>query len=189
MRSAVIVDAVRTPVGWAHRQRGWYRDVRSDELAAACARALIERNGIDPSEIEDVVMGCARQTREQGMNVARWLALMAGLPVETGAVTVNRLCGSGLQAVNQAAHAIIAGCDDVYVVGGAEHMLHLPIGRDRDVNPKLFRHTSPKSLVMGITAEYLAQTERISRREQDEFALRSHQLADAAYRQGHFRSR
>ena len=184
---AVVVDCVRTPIGRSDAQRGFFRDVRSDDLAAACVQALINRTGIAAEEVGQIVLGCAHQTLQQGLNLARNVGLLAGLPVTVAGVTVNRLCGSGLEAVNQAAHAIIAGCDDVYVAGGAEHMLHLPIGHGHDVNPKLFRQTSRKALAMGITAEHLAKLERISRREQDEFALRSHQLAHAAHRQGFFR--
>src|SRR4029450_6384226 len=103
--SAVVIDCVRTPIGRAHKERGWFRDVRSDALAAHCLRSLVERTGIDKNEIEDVVLGNTQQTGEQGLNAARSIALMAGLPVATGGATVNRLCGSSLQALNQAAHS------------------------------------------------------------------------------------
>src|SRR6188472_513036 len=109
MKTPVIIDAVRTPIGRAHKERGVFRDVRSDDLAVSVVRALIERTGIDPNEIEDVVLGNTQQQGEQGFDVARAVALMAGLPVETGGATVNRLCGSSLQAINQAAHAVLAG--------------------------------------------------------------------------------
>jgi acetyl-CoA acyltransferase len=186
MPAAVIVDCVRTPIGWAHGQRGWFRDVRSDELAVACVRALIERTGIDPSEIEDVVMGCSRQCREQGVNVARSIALMAGLPVETGATTVNRLCGSSLQALNQAVHAVMAGCQEVQIVGGLEHMQRVPAEHEGDIHPKLFRRISPDVFRMGLTAEYLARSHGITRREQDVVALESHRRAAAAQANGLF---
>jgi acetyl-CoA acyltransferase len=186
MKNAVIVDCVRTPIGRAHKERGWFRDVRSDDLAAACIRALVERTGIDPNEIEDVVLGNTQQTGEQGLNAARAISLMAGLPVATAGATVNRLCGSSLQALNQAAHAIAAGYEDVQVVGGLEHMQHLPMDHGIDLNPKLFQRTSKGALMMGVTAEFLAQTQGISREEQDNFALRSHQLAAAAHAAGQF---
>jgi len=187
MKSAVVIDCVRTPIGRAHKDRGWFRDVRSDDLAVACIRALVERTGIDPAQIEDVVLGNTQQTGEQGLNAARAIALMAGLPVETGGATVNRLCGSSLQALNQASHAIAAGFEDVQIVGGLEHMQHLPMDHGLDLNPKLFAHTSKGALMMGVTAEFLAQTQDISRHDQDAFALRSHQLAAAAHAKGEFK--
>src|SRR5918994_5996805 len=112
---------------------------------------------------------------------------MAGLPVEAGGATVNRLCGSSLQALAQAAHAILADAEDVQIVGGLEHMHHIPMDAGLDLNPKLFQHTSKAALHMGITAEFLAQTQGISRDEQDAFALRSHQLATAAQQKGEFK--
>ena len=187
MKHAVVVDCVRTPIGRAHPEKGFFRDVRSDDLAVACVRALLERTGIDPAEIEDVVLGNTQQTLEQGLNVARNVALMAGLPAEAGGSTVNRLCGSSLQALNQASHAVMAGYEDVQVVGGLEHMQHVPMDHGLDLNPKLFRRTSKAALMMGVTAEFLAQTQGISREEQDEFALASHQKAAAAQQGGEFR--
>lgn len=186
MKTAVIIDAVRTPIGRAHKEKGYFRDVRSDDLAAACVRALVERTGIDPSEIEDVVLGNTQQTGEQGLNVARSVALMAGLPVTTGGATVNRLCGSSLQALNQAAHSIAAGYEDAQIVGGLEHMHHLPMDFNLDLNAKLFQRTSKGALMMGVTAEFLAQTQSISREDQDAFAFRSHQNAAAAQAKGEF---
>lgn len=186
MSSAVVIDCVRTPIGRAHREKGWFRDVRSDDLAVACVQALVKRTGIDPSEIEDVILGNTQQTKEQGLNVARNVALMAGLNVETGGATINRLCGSSLQALNQASHAIVAGGENVQIVGGLEHMQHLPMDHGLDLNPKMFQRTSKGALMMGVTAEFLAQTQGISREVQDEFALRSHQLAHAAHEAGEF---
>lgn len=187
MRHPVIIDAVRTPIGRSHQDKGVFRDVRSDDLAVEVVEALVTRTGIEPYEIEDVVMGNTQQTGEQGMDVARSVALMAGLPVETGGATVNRLCGSSLQALNQSAHAIMAGFEDVQIVGGLEHMLHIPMDHNLDLNPKLFHRTSKGALHMGYTAEFLAQTRGISRDEQDQFALRSHQKAAAAHAGGEFR--
>ena len=186
-KAAVVIDCVRTPIGRAHKERGWFRDVRSDDLAAHCVKSLIERTGIDPSEIEDVVLGNTQQTGEQGLNAARSIALMAGLPVATGGATVNRLCGSSLQALNQAAHSIAAGFEDVQIVGGLEHMQHLPMDHGLDLNPKLFQRTSKGALMMGVTAEFLAQTQDISRKDQDQFALKSHQQAAAAHGKGEFK--
>ena len=186
MKTAVIIDAVRTPIGRAHKEKGLFRDVRSDDLAVACVRALVERTGIDPAEIEDVVLGNTQQSGEQGLNAARAVALMAGLPVTTGGATVNRLCGSSLQALNQASHSIAAGYEDAQIVGGLEHMHHLPMDFNLDLNAKLFQRTSKGALLMGVTAEFLAQTQGISREDQDTFALRSHQKAAAAHAKGEF---
>ena len=118
MKTAVVVDCVRTPIGRAHKDRGLFRDVRSDDLAVACVKALVQRTGIHPAEIEDILLGNTQQTLEQGLNVARSIGLMAGLPIEAGGATINRLCGSSLQALHQAAHAIMAGFEDVHIVGG-----------------------------------------------------------------------
>lgn len=186
MKTAVIVDCCRTPVGRAHAEKGVFRDVRSDDLAVAVVRALVDRTGIDPNQIEDVVLGNTQQQREQGFNVARTVGLMAGLPVEAGGATVNRLCGSSLQAVAQASHAILADAEDVQIVGGLEHMHHIPMDASIDLNPKLFAHTSKGALLMGVTAEFLAQSQGISREEQDRFALASHQKANAATNAGEF---
>ncbi|MDA1049802.1 MAG: acetyl-CoA C-acyltransferase FadA [Planctomycetota bacterium] len=187
MKTAVVVDCLRTPIGRAHKDRGLFRDVRSDDLAVACAKALVERTGIDPAEIEDLLLGNTQQTMEQGLNVARSIGLMAGLPIESGGATINRLCGSSLQALHQATHAIMAGFEDVHIVGGLEHMHHVPMDHGLDLNPKLFHRTSKGALMMGVTAEFLAQTQGISREDQDAFALRSHQLAAASQAAGEFK--
>ena len=187
MSRAVIVDCVRTPIGRSSPEKGVFRDVRSDDLAVEVVRALVERTGIDPAEIEDVVLGNTQQQGEQGFDVARTVALMAGLPAETGGATVNRLCGSSLQALNQSAHAIMAGFEDVQIVGGLEHMHHIPMDKDLDLNPKLFRRTSKGALHMGYTAEFLAQTQGIRREAQDAFALASHHKAAAAHAAGEFK--
>ena len=186
MKSAVIVDCCRTPIGRAHAEKGVFRDVRSDDLAVEVVRALVTRTGIDPAAIEDVVLGNTQQQREQGFNVARAVGLMAGLPVEAAGATVNRLCGSSLQALAQASHAIVAEAEDVQIVGGLEHMHHIPMDAGIDLNPKLFTRTSKGALMMGITAEFLAQTQGITRQEQDAFALASHQKASAATAGGKF---
>jgi len=186
MSSAVIIDCVRTAIGRAHKDKGVFRQVRSDDLAVASIEAIVMRTGIDPEIIEDVVMGNTQQTMEQGLNTARTIGLMAGLSVHAGGTTINRLCGSSLQAVNQAAHSIMAGAEDVQIVGGLEHMQHLPMDHGLDINPKLFHRTSKGALHMGVTAEFLAQTQDISREDQDEFALSSHRKATAAQKADEF---
>ncbi len=186
MKTPVIIDSCRTPIGRAHAERGVFRDVRSDDLAAAVVRALIERTGVDPAVIEDVVLGCTQQQREQGFNVGRIVSLLAGLPSTAAGATINRLCGSSLQALNQAAHAIAAGAEDVQIVGGLEHMHHIAMDAGVDFNPKLFHATSKGALHMGFTAEFLAQTQGIERLAQDEFALASHRKAAAATDAGEF---
>jgi acetyl-CoA acyltransferase len=183
---AVVVDCVRTPIGRSHPEKGVYRQVRSDDLAVEVVRELVERTGIDPAEVEDVVLGNTQQQGEQGFDVARAVALMADLPMETGGVTVNRLCGSSLQALNQAAHSIVAGFENVQIVGGLEHMHHVAMTAGMDINPKLYRRTSQAALHMGYTAEFLAQIRGISREAQDEFALASHRKAAAAQAAGQF---
>jgi acetyl-CoA acyltransferase len=187
MKRAVIIDCVRTPIGRANKDKGVFREVRSDDLAVQVVQSLVERTGIDPGEIEDVVLGNTQQQGEQGLNAARVVGLMAGLSTHTGGTTVNRLCGSSLQAINQASHAIMAGFEDVQIVGGLEHMQHIPMDAGIDLNPKLFTRTSKGALAMGVTAEFLAQTQGISREEQDAFAVRSHQLAAAAQARGDFK--
>jgi acetyl-CoA acyltransferase len=186
MRHAVVIEAVRTPVGRAHPDKGYYRDVRADDLSADLMRALLDRAGLPPEAVEDIQWGCVKQQGEQGFNVARMASLMAGLPIEAGAATVNRLCGSSLQALNSAAQSIAAHCEDVQLVGGVEHMMHIPMMTGFDVSPRLFYRHSPATMNLGLTAENLAARYRISRREQDEFALRSHRRAAEANESGGF---
>jgi acetyl-CoA acyltransferase len=186
MRNAVVIDAVRTPIGRAHAEKGMYRDVRADDLSADLMKALLDRAQVPGSAIEDVQWGCVKQEKEQGYDVARMAALIAGLPIEVGGVTVNRNCGSSLQAINQAAQSIAAGCEDVQIAGGVEHMQHIPMESGIDPSPRyLYRH-SMATLQMGITAENLAQKYKISRNAQDEFALRSHRRAAEATDAGAF---
>jgi len=186
-RQAVVVDAVRTPMG---RSRGGvFKHVRAEALSVALIHALLERNpALDPKEIEDVIWGCANQTLEQGFNVARAIALMADLPHESGAQTVNRLCGSSLQALNTAAQSIMTNNGDVFLVGGVEHMGHVPMTHGVDIPPEYSRHGAKAGLAMGFTAEFLAIMHRVSREDQDKFALRSHQRAAAAQKEGRFES-
>lgn len=186
MRHAVVIDAVRTPIGKAHPEKGMFRDVRADDLSADLMKALLERTRLAPELVEDVQWGCVKQQDEQGFNIGRMAALIAGLPIEVGSATVNRLCGSSLQAVNTAAQSIAAHCEDVQIAGGVEHMHHIPMEVGFSPNPRYFFRHSPATLNMGVTAEKLAMQYRISRREQDEFSFRSHQRATAATDSGAF---
>jgi acetyl-CoA acyltransferase len=163
-----------------------FRDVRADDLSADLLLALLERTRLDPALVEDVHWGCVKQQGEQGYNVGRMAALIAGLPVEVGACTVNRLCGSSLQALHQAAQSIAAGCEDVQIAGGVEHMHHIPMEAGFDASPRLWFRHSPATMNMGLTAENLAMRYKIGRRQQDEFALRSHQRAAGATDSGAF---
>jgi len=201
LREAWIVDAVRTPVG---RYGGALANVRPDDLAALVIRAVVERGGIDPNEIEDVILGCANQAGEDNRNVARMSALLAGLPIEVAGQTVNRLCGSGLQAINAAAHAIMVGDGDVFVAGGVESMTRAPYvmakaegswsrgPREmydttlgwRFTNPRLAEMHYPYS--MGETGENVAERCGVTREEQDAFALESHRRAVRAWEEGRF---
>src|SRR5215831_4272102 len=184
--NAVIIDAVRTPIARAHADKGYYRDVRADDLSADLMNALLKKAGVPASEVEDIQWGCVKQQGEQGYDVARIAALIAGLPIEVGGVTVNRNCGSSLQAINQAAQSIAAGCEDVQIAGGVEHMQHIPMESGIDPSPRyLYRH-SMATMHMGLTAENLAIKYKISRKEQDEFALRSHRRAAEATDSGAF---
>jgi acetyl-CoA acyltransferase len=186
MRQAVVIEAVRTPIGRAHPEKGIYRDVRADDLSADLMEELLRRVGISADEIEDVQWGCVKQEGEQGYDVARQAVLIAGLPITVGGVTVNRNCGSSLQALNGAAQSIAAACEDVQIVGGVEHMHHLPMEKGFDGSPRMFYRHSPAVFQMGLTAENLARQYRISRKEQDEFALRSHRKATEATQSGAF---
>ena len=187
MREAVIVDAVRTPIARAHPEKGWFKDIRSDELGVIVIRELLRRTKIDAGQIEDVILGCATQSGEQAMNIARYIAIMAGLPFGVAAQTINRQCASGMTAVHSAAQAIMAGYGNVFIAGGIESMTHLPEGAGADLNPKRFGFVDRSSSSMGFTAENLAEMYNISREEQEKYALRSHQKAIAAQEQGRFR--
>ncbi len=186
MRQAVIIDAVRTPIGRAHAEKGIFRDVRADDLSADLMRALLERVNLPAEEIEDIQWGCVKQQGEQGYDVARMASLIAGFPMEVCGVTINRNCGSSLQAINQAAQSIAAQCEDIQIVGGVEHMDHYPMEAGFSPSPRYQYRHSIATLNMGITAENLALKYKISRKEQDEFALRSHQKAAAATDSGKF---
>jgi len=184
-RDAVIVDGVRTPM--ARSKGGAFRHVRAEELSARLIDALIQRNpAVLPESVEDVIWGCVNQTLEQGWNVARNAALMSVLPHSTCAQTVNRLCGSSMSALHTAATAILSDNGDVFMVGGVEHMGHVGMTCGLDPNPKASKHIAKASWMMGVTAEVLAKMHGISRQQQDEFAVRSHQLAHAAHSNGGF---
>src|ERR1700752_960539 len=180
MRDAVIVSSVRTPVGKAFK--GTLRATRPDDLAAIAIQEAIRRvPGLDPKEIEDIILGCAMPEAEQGMNGARDAALRAGLPVEISAMTINRFCSSGLQSIAMAAERIMAGHADVILAGGTESMTMVPMGGNKVApNPWLMDHYPDTYLNMGLTAENLAKKYDISRQQADEFSLASHQKAIAA---------
>ena len=200
MEEAVILSAVRTPIG---RYSGSLKDVRPDDLAALAIVEAVRRASINAGSIEDVILGCANQAGEDNRNVARMALLLAGLPIEVAGQTVNRLCGSGLQAINSAAQAIQTGAGDTFVAGGVESMTRAPfvLGKAdsvfsramnlqdttlgwRFVNPRLSAMYQPYS--MGETAENVAERTKIGREEQDAYALRSHQRAIAAQQTGRF---
>jgi acetyl-CoA acyltransferase len=186
MREAVIVSSVRTPIGRAFK--GTLRATRPDELAAVAIKGALDRvPQLDPKEIEDVILGCAMPEAEQGMNVARIASLRAGLPVEVSAITINRFCSSGLQAIANAAERIMAGAAEVMVAGGTESMSMIPMGGNKiSPNPWLVEHYPDAYLSMGLTAERLAKRFSITREAADEFSLRSHQKAMAAIQAGKF---
>jgi len=186
MREAVVVSAVRTAVGKA--PRGTLKNTRPDDLGAAAVVGALERVPmLDKSEIEDVIIGCAMPEAEQGMNVARVIALRAGLPVESAAMTVNRYCASGLQTIALAAERIRGGGADVIVAGGAESMSYVPFGGNKiSVNPWLVENFPGSYMSMGLTAERVAKHYGITREESDAFALNSHQKALAAIEAGRF---
>src|SRR5881392_2844712 len=142
MRRAVIIDAFRTPIGRAHAEKGIFGDVRADDMSAGLLQAIIDRTGIPATLIEDIHWGCVKQQGEQGYDIARMAALIAGMPVEVGGVTVNRNCGSSLQAINQAAQAIAANCEEVLIAGGVEHMHHIPMETGFDPSPRFFYRNS-----------------------------------------------
>ena len=186
MREVVIASSVRTPVGKAFK--GTLRSTRPDELAAVALSGALQRvPQLDRKEIEDVILGCAMPEAEQGMNVARIASLRAGLPVEVSAITINRFCSSGLQAIAMAAERIMAGGAEVIVAGGVESMTMIPMGGHKvSPNPWLVDHYPDAYLSMGLTAERLAKRFGITREQADEFSLRSHKNAVAAIRAGRF---
>ncbi|MGB7588215.1 MAG: thiolase family protein [Solirubrobacterales bacterium] len=191
-REVVIVEAVRIPIGRGHEEKGYYKDVHASNLLAKVYAEVIERAGIDPAEVEDVVAGCVQQFGEQGLNVGRNAWLEAGLPMETPATTVDRQCGSAQQAVNFSAALIASGVHDVMIGGGVEHMGHISFGDSVSVMQEHGMAFSPQlmeryNLVpQGISAEMIADQWEIPRSELDELGLRSHQLAAKATEEGRF---
>lgn len=187
MTDVVIVDAVRTAMG--RSKGGAFRNVRAEVLSAELMKAVLKRNpAVKPAEIEDVIWGCVIQTLEQGFNIARNAGLLAGLPITVPGQTVNRLCGSSMSAIHIAAANIQAGNGDTYLCGGVEHMGHVPMTHGFDGAPELSVNTAKASAMMGLTAEMLTQTHQISRQQQDEFALASHQKAAAAFQRGEYKN-
>jgi len=183
MKEVVIIDCIRTPMG--RSKAGVFRHVRAETLSAHLMEQILLRNpALDPNEIEDVIWGCVKQTKEQGFNIARNALLLAGLPKSIGGVTVNRLCGSSMQALHDAATSIIAGQGDVFLIGGVEHMGHVPMMYDVDFAPSLSKHIARASGNMGLTAELLGKQHNISREMQDAFGARSHQRAHQAMLEG-----
>ncbi|WP_070970116.1 acetyl-CoA C-acyltransferase FadA [Vibrio sonorensis] len=187
MKNVVIVDCLRTPMG--RSKGGAFRHTRAEDLSAHLMKGILARNPqVNPSDIEDIYWGCVQQTLEQGFNVARNAALLAGLPIEIGAVTVNRLCGSSMQALHDATRAIMVGDADICLIGGVEHMGHVPMNHGVDFHPGMSKHVAKASGMMGLTAEMLGKLHGISREHQDEFAARSHARAHQATIEGRFKN-
>ena len=186
-RDAVVVDFARSAMG--RSKGGCFRHTRADELSAEVIKGLLARNSaLDPSEIDDLIWGCVMQRDEQGVNLARFVGLLAGLPHTVPAQTVNRLCGSSMSAMHTAAANIMAGIGDVYLVGGVEHMGHINMNEGIDPNPELGLSVAKASGSMGMTAEMLAMMHGIKREAMDEFSARSHHRADAARKEGKFKN-
>ncbi len=184
-RDIVVVDATRTAM--AKAKQGAFRHVRAENLSAAVMQSLFDRNpNLDPSEVDDVIWGCVNQTLEQAMNIARNAAIMTGIPRSVPAQTVNRLCGSSMSALHIAAANIKAGMGDFFIIGGVEHMEHVPMTHGVDVNPAASKHAAKAAMMMGLTAELLGKMHGISREDQDTFGVRSHQRAQAAMENGYF---
>jgi len=181
-REVVIVEAVRTPIGRGHREKGYYKDTHPNALLAKCYTEVIERSGIDPSEVEDVIAGCVQQFGEQGFNIARNAWLQAGLPIETPGTTVDRQCGSAQQAVGFAAALIAAGVHDAMIGSGVEHMGHLPFAAGMKTQEDFGYAFTPELMAkhnivgQGLGAEMIADQWEISRSELDELAVGQHDL-------------
>jgi len=185
-RDVVIVDFGRTPMG--RSKGGMYRNVRAETLSAKLITGVLARNPkIDPAEVEDVIWGCVNQTLEQGWNIARMASLMTPIPHTSAAQTVSRLCGSSMSALHTAAQAIMTGNGDVFVIGGVEHMGHVSMMHGVDPNPALSLYAAKAAGMMGLTAEMLGKMHGITREQQDQFGVRSHQLAHKATVEGNFK--
>lgn len=187
MREAYIVQAFRTPGTKANK--GKFKDKRPDDLAADAIKYLVENVKIDPKEIDDVILGCAFPEAEQGMNVARVALFKANLPIEVPAITINRFCSSGLQAISMAAEKIMANFADCIIAGGTESMTMVPMGGNKfSANPDLIKAWPETYASMGITAELVAEKYNVNREDQDKFAYNSHQKAIAAIKEGKFKN-
>ncbi|TNF35496.1 MAG: acetyl-CoA C-acyltransferase FadA [Gammaproteobacteria bacterium] len=183
LQDVVIVDAARTAM--SRSKNGQFRHVRAENLSAALVSGLLARHPqLDPAAIDDVIWGCVNQTREQGWNIGRMMSLLTPIPHSVPAQTINRLCGSSMSALHIAAQSIVSGYGDVFVVGGVEHMGHLPMTDGVDPNPAMSLHVAKAAGMMGLTAEALAMLYGISRTEQDAFSVASHRKADAAQKAG-----
>jgi acetyl-CoA acetyltransferase family protein len=191
-REVVIVEAVRTPIGRGHQEKGYYKDTHPNTLLGTCYSEVIKRAGIDANEVEDVVAGCVQQFGEQGFNIARNAWLEQGLPIETAATTVDRQCGSAQQAVNFAAALIAAGVHDVMIGSGVEHMGHISFAAGMQTQQEFGAALTPQLMEkhnivgQGLGAELIADQWEIPRSELDELALRSHRLAHRATEEGRF---
>ena len=191
-REVVIVEAVRTPIGRGHREKGYYKDVHPNTLLGTVYSEVINRAGIDPAQVEDVIAGCVSQFGEQGLNVARNAWLQEGLPIETPGTTVDRQCGSAQQAVNFAAGLIAAGVHDAMIGSGVEHMGHLPFAAAAQTQQEFGLAFPPELMAkhnivgQGLGAEMIADQWEIPRSELDELAVRSHRLANEATQEGRF---
>lgn len=187
MEKVVIVDAIRTPMG--RSKGGAFRHVRAEDLSAHLMRSLLSRNAaLEAGSLDDIYWGCVQQTLEQGFNIARNAALLAEIPHRVPATTVNRLCGSSMQALHDAARTIMVGDASACLIGGVEHMGHVPMSHGVDFHPGLSRSVAKAAGMMGLTAEMLARLHGIGREIQDRFAARSHQRAWAATQAGHFKN-
>lgn len=185
MNNVVIVDCIRTPMG--RSKGGAFRQVRAEDLSAHLMQGLLSRNPqLDPNDLEDIYWGCVQQTLEQGFNIGRNSALLAGIPTTVGATTVNRLCGSSMQALHDATRAIMVGDAQSCLIGGVEHMGHVPMDHGVDFHPGLSKTVAKAAAMMGLTAEMLARKYDLSREQQDQFGARSHHLAHAATIEGRF---
>src|SRR6267142_4926822 len=191
-REVVIVEAVRTPIGRGHKEKGYYKETHPNTLLAKCYTEVIERSGIDASEVEDVIAGCVQQFGEQGFNIARNAWLQAGLPIETPGTTIDRQCGSAQQAVNFSAALIAAGVHDAMIGSGVEHMGHLPFAAGMKTQEDFGYAFTPELMAkhnivgQGLGAEMIADQWEIPRSELDELAVRSHKLAHRATEEGRF---
>jgi acetyl-CoA acyltransferase len=184
-RDAVIVDFIRTPMG--RSKNGSFRNLRADTLSARLMDGIVARNAaMDPALIDDIIWGCVNQTKEQGWNVARFAQLLSSIPFTVPAQTVSRLCGSSMSALHTAVANIQADVGDVYLIGGVEHMGHLPMDHGVDPNPSVSIKAAKAAGMMGMTAEYLALMHGMGREQQDEFGARSHRLAHEATLAGRF---